>query len=39
MAGYNLKEGQYEARSVSDDELWSINGIIGTCPNNVVSSE
>lgn len=23
MAGFNLKEGQYEARNASDDELWS----------------
>ena len=30
MAGYNLKEGQYEARSVSDDELWSAVSIVFT---------
>ena len=23
MAGFDLKEGMYEARNVSDDELWS----------------
>ena len=23
MAGFDLKEGKYEARVVSDDELWS----------------
>lgn len=30
MAGYNLKEGQYEARSVSDDELWSAVSVVFT---------
>lgn len=30
MAGYNLKEGQYEARSVSDDELWSAISVVFT---------
>lgn len=24
MAGYNLKEGQFENRQISDDELWSV---------------
>lgn len=24
MAGFDLKEGKYEARNVSDDELWSV---------------
>lgn len=23
MAGFDLKEGKYEARNASDDELWS----------------
>ena len=23
MAGFDLKEGRYEARNASDDELWS----------------
>ena len=30
MAGYNLKEGKYEERHVSDDELWSALSVVFT---------
>lgn len=30
MAGFNLKEGQYEVRYVSDDELWSAVSVVFT---------
>ena len=28
MAGYNLKEGNYEKRHASDDELWSALSVV-----------
>ena len=38
MAGYDLKEGQYEERNVSDDEMWSaIVGVLSSKSRNNTS--
>lgn len=38
MAGYNLKEGYYVNRPISDDELWSIFTSLFSAQATMVSS-